>query len=203
MGFRDITNATNERTFIASVSPRTAVGHKMPLMFAEISETPETLLGLLNSFVLDYVTRQKMGGTSMTYHYVKQFPILPPSTVTAERLEFITPRVLELTYTAHDLTGFARDLGYDGAPFTWNDERRFWLRAELDALYFMLYGIAREDVEYIMDTFPIVRRKDEAANGGKYVTKDAILSVYDELKALGLERLSIYVGRLERQGVKA
>ena len=167
----------------------------MPLMFAEISETPETLLGLLNSFVLDYVTRQKMGGTSMTYHYVKQFPILPPSSFTAERLEFITPRVLELIYTAHDLTGFARDLGYDGAPFTWNDDRRFWLRAELDALYFILYGIARADVEYIMETFPIVRGKDIKAHGA-YRTKDAILQVFDALSALGIDRILEYRSRV-------
>ncbi|WP_415814874.1 hypothetical protein, partial [Deinococcus marmoris] len=112
-------------------------------------------------------------------------------------IEFIAPRVLELTYMAHDLSGFAADLGYAGQPFTWNDERRFWLRAELDALYFILYGIARDDVAYIMDTFPIVRRKDEAAHGGVYRTKEAILSVFDELERLGLERLGEYGSRVE------
>jgi len=157
------------------------------------------MLACFNSYVADYSIRQKVGGTHLTFGYIKQFPILPPSAFTPEYLAFITPRILELTYTAHDLAGFAADLGHMGPPFTWNDERRFWLRAELDALYFTLYGIGREDVEYIMDTFPIVRRKDEAANDGKYVTRDAILSVYDELKALGLEQLSKYVGRLERQ----
>ncbi|MBZ0306863.1 MAG: hypothetical protein K8I82_12410 [Anaerolineae bacterium] len=39
-----------------------------------------------------------------------------------------------------------------------------------DALYFHLYHIAREDVDYIMDTFPIVRRKDEDQHGD-YRTK--------------------------------
>ena len=34
------------------------------------------------------------------------------------------------------------------------------MRCELDALYFHLYGIARDDVDYIMETFPIVKRKD-------------------------------------------
>ena len=90
------------------------------------------------------------------------------------------PRVLELTYTAWDLQPFAHDCGYDGPPFRWDEERRFLLRCELDAAYFHLYGIARDDVDYIMDTFPIVRRKDEAAHG-EYRTKRVILEIYDEM----------------------
>ena len=72
-------------------------------------------------------------------------------------------RVLELTYTAWDMAPFARDLGDDGPPFRWDEERRFLLRAELDAAFFHLYGIDRDDVDYIMETFPIVKRKDIAA----------------------------------------
>ena len=139
---------------------------------------------------------RKLAEPILTLWYIKQLPVLPPSVFTPTRLSFIAPRVLELTYTAHDLSGFAADLGYGGPPFTWNDERRFWLRAELDALYFILYGIERDDVAYIMDTFPIVRRKDEAAHGGVYRTREAILSVYDELQALGLERLGEYRSRV-------
>ena len=90
------------------------------------------------------------------------------------------PRVLELTYTAWDLEPFARDLGYDGPPFRWDPERRFLLRCELDAAFFHLYGLERDDVDYIMDTFPIVRRKDEQAHG-EYRTKRVILEIYDEL----------------------
>jgi hypothetical protein len=136
-----------------------------------------------------------MAGSNLHSYILKQLPILPPYALSPERLAFISPRVLELTYTAHDLTGFARDLGYTGNPFTWNDDRRFWLRAELDALYFILYGIERDDVTYIMDTFPIVRRKDEAAHG-TYRTKDAILKVYDELQTLGLSRLNEYQSKV-------
>ncbi|TSA82164.1 hypothetical protein FNU79_14055 [Deinococcus detaillensis] len=84
--------------------------------------------------------------------------------------------------------------------FTWNGNRRFWLRAELDALYFILYGIERGDVDYIMDTFPIVKRKDIAAHGS-YRTKEAILSVYDELQTLGLERLGEYRSRMSGEAV--
>jgi hypothetical protein len=39
----------------------------------------------------------------------------------------------------------------------------------------------RDAVDYIMDTFPIVKRKDEAAYGS-YRTKEMILSIYDEMQ---------------------
>ncbi|MBZ0310607.1 MAG: hypothetical protein K8I82_31400, partial [Anaerolineae bacterium] len=78
---------------------------------------------------------------------------------------------------------FAQDVGYNGAPFIWHEERRFLMRCELDALYFHLYHIAREDVDYIMDNFPIVRRKDEDQHG-EYRTKNTILEMYDQMAQL-------------------
>ncbi|SEJ79446.1 Methyltransferase domain-containing protein [Deinococcus reticulitermitis] len=194
MGFRDITNATNERTAIFSPMPRIGVGNKAPITFTDHVEKIAGYLSCVSSFPFDFAARQKVGGTTMNFFLVKQFPVLPPSAFTPQRLGFITPRVLELTFTAHDLTGFARDLGHAGPPFAWDEERRFWLRAELDALYFLLYGLEPADVDYVMDTFPIVKRKDEA-KWGTYRTKEAILSVYDELRALGLERLDEYRSR--------
>ena len=47
------------------------------------------------------------------------------------------------------------------APFVWDEERRAILRAELDSLYAHLYGLTRDELVYILDAFPIVRRKDE------------------------------------------
>ena len=87
-----------------------------------------------------------------------------------------TPRVLELCYTAHDLKGFADDLGYAGPPFRWDEERRLHLRCQLDALYFSLYGLTHHEASEILDTFPIVRRQDEARANGRYRTRDLILA---------------------------
>lgn len=146
------------------------------------------LVASMNSFALDYVARQSVGGTHLNFFILKQLPVPPPSAFSAQPLwaggesiaAWMLPRILELTYTAVDMEGFARDLGYDGPPFKWDEERRFWLRAELDAAFFHLYGIDRDDVDYIMETFPIVKRKDIAAHG-TYRTKEAILSIYDEM----------------------
>ncbi|MGH9071216.1 MAG: Eco57I restriction-modification methylase domain-containing protein, partial [Acidimicrobiales bacterium] len=115
-------------------------------------------------------------------------PVLPPETYEqrtpwdlGRRLDdWVLDRVLELTYTAWDLEGFALDLGYDGPPFRWDDERRVLLRAELDACYFHLYGIERDDVDYILSTFPIVKRKDRAAHG-EFRTRRLILQIFDAM----------------------
>src|SRR5262249_20802573 len=90
--------------------------------------------------------------------------------------ERLLPSVLELTYTAWDLELFAHDVGYDGPPFGWDPERRFILRCELDAAFFHLYGLSRDDAEYVMDTFPIVRKNDEKLHG-EYHTKRVILEI--------------------------
>ena len=90
--------------------------------------------------------------------------------------------MLLLTYTAHDMAPFARDLGYEGPPFIWNEEERRHLRARLDALYFHLYGLNRDDAGYVLDTFPIVRREDKAAFG-RYRTRDLILAYMSALAA--------------------
>ena len=121
-----------------------------------------------------------MGGTNMHNYFIKQLPILPPSAFTLHEA-YISELVLELVYTAVDMEPFARDMGYAGPPFAWDPARRFTLRCELDALFFHLYGICRDDVAYIMDTFPIVRRHDEESFGS-YRTKEEILRVYDTLK---------------------
>ena len=81
-----------------------------------------------------------------------------PFGITTAR-ELIRDHVLRLTYTAYDMRPFAQDLGYDGEPFTWNEEERRHLRARLDALYFLLYGLSRDDAAYVLDTFPIVDNK--------------------------------------------
>jgi hypothetical protein len=155
------------------------------------SATDEALLlGNITSFCFDYVARQKVGGTNASFFIVKQLPVLPPSTYaqpcpwdrSQTLAEWIKPRVLELTYTAHDLKPYAEDLGYTGEPFLWDDKRRAVIRAELDAAFFHLYGISEADADYILDTFPIVKAKDEE-RFGTYRTKELILDCYRRMAA--------------------
>ena len=86
-------------------------------------------MACLNSLILDFVLRQKVGGTHLNFYIVNQIPVIPPETYNDSLTNFILARVLELTYTAWDLQSFARDVGYEGAPFVWNEERRSVMRA--------------------------------------------------------------------------
>jgi hypothetical protein len=187
--WRDICRSTDQRTVIPSLIPAHGVGHTMPvLLCAGEPACTAVLYANLASFVLDYAARQKIGGTHLTYAYIKQLPVLRPSTYEADApwdrrrslRDCLLPHVLELTYTAWDLEPFARDVGYDGPPFRWDPERRFLLRCELDAAFFHLYGLSRDDTDYVMDTFPIVRKNDEKARG-EYRTKRVILEIYDAM----------------------
>jgi hypothetical protein len=124
-----------------------AVGDKFLLMFPQHEAARlAALLGNMASLPLDYAARQKIGGTSLKYFTMKQSPILSPDLFGEPELEFIVPRVLELTYTAWDMQPFARDLGYEGEPFRWDPERRALLRAELDAYYAYLYGLSKKEL---------------------------------------------------------
>lgn len=196
MGWRDICRATDERTVIASVIPLAGVGNKIPLYLLGVKVTPQqsaVFLGNLSALVFDFVARQKIGGTTLNYFYMKQFPVLPPEAYTQSDLDFIVPRVLELTYTSHDLRGWARNLGYHGEPFTWNDKRRCQLRAELDAYYAKLYGLTRDELRYILDpadimgedypseTFRVLKNK-ELKEFGEYRTQRLVLAAWDALE---------------------
>lgn len=127
LGFRRITRATDERTAIFSLLPRVGVGNKIPILIFDGPDSARLtcLLGNTSSVVFDFAARQKIGGVTMNFFYVKQFPVLPPSAYTAADLRFIVPRVLELTYTAWDLKPFADDVWREA-----DDDLRTRLRAQ-------------------------------------------------------------------------
>jgi hypothetical protein len=195
MGWRDICRATDERTVIASVMPRVGVNHKTPLFFAEKSLSVAHSAAMhanFDSLVLDYVARQKVGGTSLAYFYLKQLPFLAPERYADADLAFIVPRVLELTYTAHDLQAWAQDLGFYGPPFTFNPQRRAEIRAELDAYYARLYGLLRDELRYILDpgevlgdeypseTFRVLKNREMKAFG-EYRTRNLVIREFDRM----------------------
>jgi hypothetical protein len=180
LGYRRVTCSTNERTAVVSMFPYAGVGHTITLIRDISARNAALFVANASSFVFDYTCRQKVSGADLTITVFEQLPILPPESYALPQPEFILPRVLELTYTAWDLEPFARDCGYEGPPFRWDEARRFLLRCELDAAFFHLYGISRDDTAYILDTFPIVKRKDIAAHG-TYRTQETILHVYDAL----------------------
>ena len=202
IGFRDIARATDARTVIAAFIPNAAAGHTLPLIHADNEIGDQScLLANLNCMALDYIARQKVQSTHLSWYIVEQLPLVPAAGYSRKfgpktAAEIVKAAVLELTYTAHDMAPFARDMEHvDDAgevlpPFIWDEERRLHLRAKLDALYFILYGVfdeadpaqSRDDIRYIYSTFPIVERK-EAAEYGTYRSRDLCLAYINTLMA--------------------
>lgn len=110
IGFRNISNTTNERTAIFSLVPFSGVGHSMPLVFMESIKNRFIFLSQVSSVIFDFFVRQKLGGTNMTYGYVNQFPSLSPKTFTKNDELYLIPRVVELAYSAWDIKNAFDDL---------------------------------------------------------------------------------------------
>lgn len=169
LGWRRIARSTDERTFISSIVPDAAFGDSVFLMLpADQPELGAALQAVLASLALDFAARQKIGGTNASFFLIEQLPLPSPEmlcdhapfTVDTTWADWISPRARVLT----------RDFGSDRAK----------IRSELDAAVFHLYGFGRDDAAYVMETFPILKRKDEAAHG-EYRTKRLILETYDAM----------------------
>ena len=208
LGFGSVTSPTNERTFCPVLIPKSCASNSLPLILTTADPKKQgCLLANTSAYVFDYIARQKVGGVNLNFFLVKQFPVHPPEIYAQPCLwsggmltleDWLLPRVLELTYTTSDMQAFANACGYNGPPFLWNEERRFLLRCELDAAFFHLYlGSPIEwqkksndlnkvfpsplhAIDHIMETFPIVKRKDVAKFNGDYRTKRVILELYND-----------------------
>lgn len=195
MGWRDICRSTDERTTICGILPLGGVGHTAPLVFFQ--QPPHLVavaVALWSSLVFDYIARVKVGGTHLTSGYLKQFACPPPSAFTKADIDYIVPRVLELTYTSHAMKPFAEDLGYDGPPFPWDETRRQVLRAELDACVARRYGLERRDLHFILDPAEVmgadyptetfrVLKENETKRFGEYRTARLVLEAWDRDEA--------------------
>ena len=200
LGFRNVTAPTNVRTVVAALGPCAGYGNSVPVIVPHIlnfrndqsknkiylnryikryAYWAPLLLANFNSLALDFICRQKLQGQNLNYFIIEQLPVVPRSSLVknfgGERADRLIRRyVLELTYTAHDMAAFARDLGYAGPPFRWDEEERLRLRARLDALFFLLYGLDREAAAHILGTFPIVER-EEVQQYQRFRSRDLIL----------------------------
>jgi hypothetical protein len=193
LGWRDICRSTDERTTIATAYPAFAIGHTIRNIFVlDEPRLTAAFLSNISALIFDFVARQKLGGTHLTVEMLKQLPTVPPSAYTPTDLDCIVPRVLELTYTSHSMAPFARDLGFDGPPFAWDEDRRAQLRAELDAWYARAYGLTSDELRYILDPADVkgadypsetfrVLKTNEIRRFGEYRTARLVLQAWDRL----------------------
>jgi len=206
ISYRRTTATTNARTLVSAIGPRVGYGDSVFLLIpddpARYVESLALTQANLMSIPLDFVSRSKVHGQNFSWYLMAQLPVISSQTHDAKKFgtktasEVIKPLVLELTYTAHDMAPFARDMGHVDAkgdvlpPFSWDEDRRLRLRAKLDAVFFHLYGLfdadnreqSRDDISYIYSTFPIVE-KQEMAKHGCYLSRDLALAYCNTLAA--------------------
>jgi hypothetical protein len=188
IGWRDVTKAEQVRTFITTALPATPVGAKFPVGFPSDPSHGPLLQAVWSSFAFDYVSRQKLSGTSMAYFIVKQIACPTPSDfdrrapwhVEYRLSDWVRPYVLELTYTSWRLQPYAEEMCDAGAPFHWDPNRRALLRADLDGAFMHVYGLSRVEAEHVLDSFVVMRKYDER-DYGEYRTKRLVLDAYDRM----------------------
>ncbi len=162
--YRDVTRTTDTRTTLATFVPFCGVVNTAPVILFDQSisaRQQSCLLANLNSLILDFVARQKIGGIHLNFYILEQLPIFPPDhyatrcpwdkRTSLER--WISDRVLKLTCTANDMKPLAEAAGFAPPVHKWFPNERAELVAELDAAFFRLYGMTREEVETILATF--------------------------------------------------
>lgn len=192
-GFRNICRGlTDYRTAIFSVIPYSGVGNSVTLIFPRNDDYSNFFLFIANSVSLpfDYIVRQKLGGSNLNFFVFKQLAIVPQNKYSKKIKEILKVILLDIVYDNEDLKEFARELNPESKLSVYSDSSRFNLFCSLDAIYAHLYGLEKEEMDYILETFPIVKRKD-IAKYGSYRTKDSILALYDEFAWVGEELKSL------------
>jgi hypothetical protein len=186
--FRRITNSTNERTVIATVIPGTPTVHTINHISGVDAEEALLLVGLFNSYTVDYVARQKVSGTELSQFIIRQLPIPAPQRFDEVRLngDPIRQRIAELSkqliYSANDLSHFAGEAGYDEGPFQFTGDARSreTIRTELEALICHVYDIDACDLNQLFSTFEQVSEQDKQKYG-HYRTRENVREKFLEL----------------------
>ncbi|GAA5155837.1 N-6 DNA methylase [Pseudonocardia eucalypti] len=190
LGWRDITGGALLRTFVPSVLPTSAIGDKFLLAFPGAPAHGPLLHAMWSTLAFDYIARQKISGTGMKYFLTKQLACPTPAIFAGPApwepdrtlAEWVTPYVLELSYTSWRIRPYAREMSLDGPPFRWDPERRALLRADLDAAFLHVFGLTRPEAEHVLDSF-LVLRKYEERDHGDYRTRRLVLDAYDRMAA--------------------
>ena len=156
--FRDITNATNERTMLAAVIPAWPCGNKLPLI-AEEEEVPLAqqlaLCCILNSFTYDFVVRNRITGINLNKFILDETPIPSLDGVPVE-LSVIGARLC-LTHEVFaqawlELLEICPSLSAQDWSSLWAIDlvSRLELRAVADAIVAHLYGVNEAQFRWIL-----------------------------------------------------
>jgi hypothetical protein len=181
LAFRDVSNATNERTLIAAILPPYVFAGNTAIVETEVHDRNMLfLIALLNSFCDDYLIRHKIN-VHVNMFYMYQMP-LPRLSLGNPYFDAIVPRAARLTCTRaefEDLWHKVMGEHWDESKGATDPAERQRLRDEIDAIVAHLYGLSRADLDHILGTFPLVFPDDEAG----WAKRESLLDTFDKLAA--------------------
>jgi len=152
IGYRDVQNATNQRTFIGTILPPFPAGNTINYITSGDEATDSFILASLSSFPTDYMLRNKMSQNHVNWFYVEELPI--PIDLTKKRIIIkLSPLVQKLA-----LVGLQSSLGVppqdiellDQKSWAITNHERLRLRSMIDATVASLYGLNRDDFAWIL-----------------------------------------------------
>jgi len=135
--FRDIQNATNQRTFITSMIPSYPSGNKVPHLSVCSDTDQMRLVATCNSFVSDSILRRKMSQGTVNWFYVEEVPLPKVSSQAAEHFMQQAARALSFTHPVFAPSTIRQERpGGGGWRSAWavTVAERLRLRSMLDAL---------------------------------------------------------------------
>ena len=150
-------SSTNERTFVATVLPMHVFASDSQHVTLEPTQLTSllTLTAVVNSFVCDWMTRQKVT-TNLNMFYVYQLPV-PRLDQGDPFFDSIVRRAAQLICTAPEFDDLAAEVGLGSHHNGVTDSAgRAKLRAELDGIIAHIYGLTEGEFAYVLSTFPLV-----------------------------------------------
>lgn len=172
-GFCDVTGHANERTVLAALIPADAIcGNKVPTCRFEPEDPSLDLLwlALVNSFVVDWCMRRRIG-TSLNFFLWDQMPIARPDPSTS---------------TGKELIALATELSQlSGKPVSGLGERASF-RAAVDAAVADLYGLEVEEFAWLLGDFPLLDRGQASCRNSGRATDRARSTITRDKALLAL-----------------
>ncbi|MBO6675575.1 MAG: N-6 DNA methylase [Rhizobiales bacterium] len=182
--WRDV--GPTERSFVGTIAPKVGLGDTSPFLVSSLPPADELALStFLSTLVVDYALRQK--SNRMSFFNVEQLPMLSKATLDLTMAwlgeptrDWINRRALELFYTSWELKGLSDSISTKTPPYKWDAYRRTVLQAEIDAAVLHLYSLNREQAEWLLDSFTVLRKYEERDHG-EFRTKRLVLEAYDAM----------------------
>lgn len=157
LAFRDVQNATNQRTFIGALIPGRPCGNTVPFITTGKAYI-FSILSCLNSFAVDRILRSKMSQNHVNWFYAAELPIPSEIPFIGQSISIFT-KCLNLPTIAFSYcwTPSAKDQISWRKMWGLSEKRRISLKSSLDAVAHMLFNLDFKDIKFILSDclFPI------------------------------------------------